>query len=826
MRWASSEYAMKGLFLGLLLYTALQASLPSATQPAESSPGQKTGTIALYMLAGIGAALGLALLRQIRDLLRFIRRPFAFFVFLLLENPLLIYLGVIGGLACGAFAEFTPPEDSNDLKPNLIVLSLGGAILGYGFGLIRDVRDSRYRLALGLGVGAAVIVLINTYLQEFDGGLFLIEGSLQRRMLAYQILLGLPFYYLLCFAGVTEESEAEIAGLCTMLGLAIYLLKFPNNMPAIGLILPGGFYLGYVVYVLPGLRVFKHTLRGFIYMQVGKLRPALLSFRRALELDPRNSLAHQGMDHLHTTIDIESVDAATLALLDPLRCSNRLRLLLSRRPTPDEMTKVHHLLNLLERIWPRLIAQALYFRAVAAVHAGEIDRACEMLNDLVNPEGWFPNDDARNSILFDAWQLVLLVHPVLKMHVGEPQLEQPGRRIEAIAAVERQLAVQPNEPGILELRKVLYENLTEREYFDAATEAPPVDFGHAYAEELGMALIASPEQWRRGAQFLRMAANGLPLRRPVIFNQLSEAYAKAGEPQQATRYLQLLRDSGLEIALPNLPAEHRKIYYTAVRRLADDAASRGETDEAIFNYSLATNDPDSGVPTLRALAEQFENKKDVFNALRVTEKGLLYDGREADLLKKKDRYYYSLTAMELAARAKEDDNVRKYFDVAYCIKKAKSVLDDKGADLDLLDWADHLVSLALVMQPKNLSALALQARLKLRRGDRQEGLRILEDVREMKPSGTEESEAWYYVQKQLGKLYLDELDRADLAIPCFLEYKNHMGSGADTLYDLGRAYEAGGDRANAIKYYNQVTAYEQHPLRWDAEAAVRRLKGQ
>ena len=122
------------------------------------------------------------------------------------------------------------------------------------------------------------------------------------------------------------------------------------------------------------------------------------------------------------------------------------------------------------------------------------------------------------------------------------------------------------------------------------------------------------------------------------------------------------------------------------------------------------------------------------------------------------------------------------------------------------------------MQPKNLIALVQKARLHLRRGERQEGLTILEDVREMKPSGSEESDAWYFVHKQLGKFYLDELNRADLAIPCFLEYLNHMGSGADTLYDLGRAYEAVGDTANAIKHYQLVTAYEEHPLRWDAQA--------
>ena len=80
--------------------------------------------------------------------------------------------------------------------------------------------------------------------------------------------------------------------------------------------------------------------------------------------------------------------------------------------------------------------------------------------------------------------------------------------------------------------------------------------------------------------------------------------------------------------------------------------------------------------------------------------------------------------------------------------------------------------------------------------------------------------------KQLGTLYLDELNRADLAIPCFLEYLNDVKSGGETHYQLGRAYEAVGDKANAIKHYQMVLAYEGHPRYWDAQQAVRRLKGQ
>ncbi|MCE9531564.1 MAG: hypothetical protein K8T89_10650 [Planctomycetes bacterium] len=818
MRWVQSEYALKGLFLGLLLYTSLQG------------PDWKTtGKLALYMLAGLAGAIVIGLLRQLKDLARILKKPHAFLVFLLLENPFLIYLGLVGGLGFGAVELFDPatkPAEGETAvpKPPLIALSVIGAILGYAFSELRTVKDIRYRFGIAIVAGGAIVYAVVMYLEDFSGGSFLYDPD-KRKMLGFHILLGLPFYYLLCFVGIAEESEAEIAGLCTMLGLSIYLLKFPDRMPAAGFLLPVAIYFTYVTYVLNGLRVFKHTLRGFIYMEVGKMRKAILAFRRALHLEPNNALAQQGMDWLHANIEIEKVDAGTLALLDPTRCLKRVRQLLGQKPSADEMKKAQHILDLVEKLWPKLTSHVQYHRAVAAIHAGQLEKASEMLADLLNPEGWFPDDAARKTILFDAWQLVLLAHPGLKQRVGEPQLALPGRRMEAIGAVERQLAIQPKEPNIVEFRKTLYAGLQEIEYFDAAKERPPADFGHRYAEEIGMSMINDPERWQRGAQYLRMAANGLPLRRPSIFSRLAEAYAKAGETIQATRFLQYVRDCGLEVGLPSLPDDQRAIYFTTVKRLGDEAAARGEYDEAIYNYSLSTHSPESGVPTLRALAEIYEKKLDIMNALRITEKALCHDGRDPDLLEKKDRYYFSLEVDALAKTAKDDDNVRKYFDVGYCVKKAKSVLDAKNTDLETLDWVHHLVSLALVMQPKSITALVQKARLQLRKGERTGALTILEDVKEMKPEGNDETEAWFYVHKQLGKIYLDELNRADLAIPCFTEYLNHMGSGAETLFDLAKAYEAVGDKAKAIQNYNQVTAYETHPLRWDAEQAIRRLKG-
>ena len=174
-------------------------------------------------------------------------------------------------------------------------------------------------------------------------------------------------------------------------------------------------------------------------------------------------------------------------------------------------------------------------------------------------------------------------------------------------------------------------------------------------------------------------------------------------------------------------------------------------------------------------------------------------------------------------RAKADE-VRGHFDVKYCVRKAKQLLDSNSPELDVLDWATHLAKLALVMESKNLIATVQMARCHVRRGERDDGLRLLEDVREMKPSGGEDREAREWTLRQLGALYLDDYSRPDLAIGCLTEFLDSEKSGARTLYDLGRAYEAQGDLSRAVKYYQQAAGYEDNPIRWDAEEGIRRLK--
>lgn len=220
------------------------------------------------------------------------------------------------------------------------------------------------------------------------------------------------------------------------------------------------------------------------------------------------------------------------------------------------------------------------------------------------------------------------------------------------------------------------------------------------------------------------------------------------------------------------------------------------------------------------IADLYEKNKDPLNALLMTETGLIYNAKDKDFLARKDKYYYSVDVERLK---QVKDKVERFFDVDYCARKAKAILDQREVEADSLDWALHLVRLAKVMKPKDTGVRHAEARCLLRQGDRDGALAVLEDLREDKPSG--EDDAWYEATRMLGNIYLNELNRPDLAVHCFLDYRNYSKSGADTLFNIAKSYEGTGQIGNARKFYEAVTAYEQHPKYWDAKEALERLKG-
>jgi predicted Zn-dependent protease len=122
----------------------------------------------------------------------------------------------------------------------------------------------------------------------------------------------------------------------------------------------------------------------------------------------------------------------------------------------------------------------------------------------------------------------------------------------------------------------------------------------------------------------------------------------------------------------------------------------------------------------------------------------------------------------------------------------------------------------------------LLARVLLRYGEADRALTILEDVHEQRPEkfgSSADEDAWYTTCQVLADLYL-ERSRADLAIPCLIEFRKSAKSGARTLFKLGQAHEMLGDRVHALRFYKQVTAYEGNPLAADAYEAMQRLQQQ
>src|SRR5262249_31128803 len=158
---------------------------------------------------------------------------------------------------------------------------------------------------------------------------------------------------------------------------------------------------------------------------------------------------------------------------------------------------------------------------------------------------------------------------------------------------------------------------------------------------------------------------------------------------------------------------------------------------------------------------------DALSALRVNEQALLYSAKDRDLLERRDKYYYSVPPDQLRDAP---DAHKQAIDVGYCLHKAGQLLGARELDYELLDWAQHLVELVLALKPDSIPGRVLLARAKLRRGERDEAVALLESVRSPKPEkfgSGEDQEAWYLACRLLGDLYLRELERPELAAECF-----------------------------------------------------------
>jgi tetratricopeptide (TPR) repeat protein len=814
MRLLHTEYLLKGLYLGLIVLLGLHA----ATAP---SPSWQTAVYAtLFSLAGLAAGLAVAAYGKLRQGYQVRGRLLAFLLFLLLESPTLVYAGILLGTFAGAMVLRLLGDDASVLGATLG----GGMALGVLFGILPQLPDRRVRLGLSLAMGAALVGGAVAYVafQEESGRV------LEPTILGLQLLLGVPVFYLLTFSGYEEESEVEIGALCAALGLGAALMaNHALQYRPLAFGIPALLYLFYTIRVLPKLRVFKHSLRGMSHLRIGRFPEALRAFRRALQLDPHSELAREGFWRVHRELDLEHLadDPRTLDLVDFDLCLDRAGSLLLEPPTPDKLTEANRLLNLVAKQRPELEPVVDYWRAVAWMHSKQPEQAAEALTRILDPQVCGQDQPQRRSVLLRAWQLALIGPEELRRRVGQQQLQLAGRRMEAIAAVERRLAEVPDDPEAWGLKRVLYQDLTERDYLESAKAGLPAGaFDASYVQQLGLALLNDKARWQRGGEYLRIAAHAQPAAAPSLLVQLAQAHDRAGDPAAAWITYEWVKQAGRSVGPRNLAEAEKQSYFAVVKMLAEAAETRGDHETAIQNYQLYSESEKSGVETLRHLAALHQAKCDPLSALRVTERALLYNAKDKDFLARKDKYTYSVPPDHLRAA---QESVRSWFDVDYCLRKARELLGPKYTDLEYLEWASHLIELARVMRPDDRAVKVLHARTLLRRGEKSEAVALLESAYSPKPESFvsgEDEEAWFLACRLLGELYLYDLGRAELAVPCFTEFRKSSKSGADTLYKLGQAYEQIGDMARAVKCYKQVTGYDGHPLAPDAREALYRLE--
>jgi tetratricopeptide (TPR) repeat protein len=862
MRWLKTEYVLKGVYLGLILYAAFQAAATpknllvgevasgAAFQSQAAAASHTAGWYSLLWvnlagLAGLLIAMGAAGFQKLREGYAVKGRLPAFLFFLLLESPLLIYAGLIGGTLAGVLCTMKA-----DMGQVLIVMLGSGALVGVAFGALRQVPQKSVRLGLilllsaALAAGVLALFGMSEFLlegfQEFRNALIPADFDINRTVFGVQLLLGIPFFYVLTFAGNEEESEVEIGAMCATFAVAVPMLfgeqgSFGDDATykamgarVLGYFVPLIVYFWYTLRVLPWLRVMKHTFRGFSHARVGRFSRALQSFRRALQLDPNNQMARNGFWHVHCQLDFNEVrnDPQMMALVDLNLCMERAGSLLLPavgKPTPAHLQESRRLLELVLTLNPGLRPCADYWEAIAHIHCREFDHAEVNLNHLLNPNHYGIDNAARNVVLLQGWQLALTNLDELRRRVGEPQLAQPGRRMDAIGAVERQLARQPDDQYTWGLKRLLYADLVEADY-DAWVGAGKfaAHFDHAYTRDLGSALINDTGRWQRGVEFLRMAARGLPANATGIYVQIAKAHQTNGDDAGALHYFNLARRAGQAVGVKNLPEPEQQTYFATCKFLGDSAQYHGNVEEAIENYHLYAENERAGVETLRTLADLYEKKGDALNALRINDHALVYNPRDADLLARKDRYYYSVTPEQLRQHL---EVFKAGFDVDYCVRKAQNILNGRYEDPEWLLVAGHLIQLARILVPENLAAKVLEARVCMRTGDRERALALLAEVRAAKDKAGsgEEQEAWYVANQLLGDLYL-ETARPDLAVQCLEAFRESSKSGAKTWYKMAQAYEQLGDRAKAMRCYEQVTAYEGNPLVYEARAAMSRMK--
>jgi len=212
-----------------------------------------------------------------------------------------------------------------------------------------------------------------------------------------------------------------------------------------------------------------------------------------------------------------------------------------------------------------------------------------------------------------------------------------------------------------------------------------------------------PDQRERGHGLPPRRRPGLAARAPGIFTKLADGDREARRPRHRPAYLEQVSAWPGIVGPANLAKDQRSSTSPASAGWPTTpkaaATSRTRIDE-LREYLKAGGRNE--LETYRRLADLYARRATdaVINGVMMVETGLTYNSTDADFLRKRDTFYYSVDVEKLAAVR---DAVEKWFNVDYCYRKAMALLNAKGEDLELLDWATHLAPAGEVMKPASNS---------------------------------------------------------------------------------------------------------------------------
>ncbi|MBL8823273.1 MAG: hypothetical protein JNJ77_11840 [Planctomycetia bacterium] len=744
-----------------------------------------------------------------------------YLIYLMLEYPRMIYVGVLAGLLTGVLLITLVFSYWSFLD-----LSIALAV-GVGMGcLLIALRLIPQKLVRRIIIGALVISgTVFLYMYWGKQGWSLGEGT-SPITLGVHLLLAVPLLYLLTIAGRTEETEIEIGLVCALLGIALLVLVGPS-FQIMAILLPTVIYLGYTHYLLKDMQAFKALLRGMGHAKQGATAEALTSFRRALHFSPQHRLARQELWKVHRQIDLRQVhqDERLLKLIDFDLCLQRARdLLFADAPTAEQIAEAKQLLDLVLVQKPALRPAVFYYRAVAHTHAREYDKAATVLRELLDASQFGPDEQtSRDGILLPAWQLALMQHDELRKRVGDPLLIS-GQLMTAIAVTEKASRENPDATDVKQLKARLYNDITLADYNREAGDSPTQqasDFDHKYVYEMGVERLDLPTAYRRGVELLAIAVRGQPKHAPAVWKLAADAAMKHDDPALLKQAQNEVKAWTKLLGVKEMSEESKVAYFATVKQMGEQAYHEGRLDDALENLILASEAPQSGADTLRMIAELYEKQGNVVQTMHYNEQCLLYDAKNPQYLERRDRCYISLTPDDINAHR---EKLGKLIDQSYLLKKSREILDAKNSGVEQYEWAKHLSELLTAIAPERVAGWALIGRCFLRMGQSENGVKALEYAYHLgtqnKPSG-DDLEQWYLASRILGDFYLKEQRFAE-AMECFKSFSQSTKSGADTHYKLGQCAEGLGQLAQAKKHYHSANMFD-HPQKYEVSQALERL---